>query len=106
MASDGRLLQMCIEVAGGAATVSVRGEVDIATIAEFEGGLARAISTGPSRLVVDLTDTGFIDGSGMGAIARASRQAPDCQIVLRSPSPVARRMIELTEIDRICLVDG
>jgi anti-anti-sigma regulatory factor len=57
-------------------------------------------------LVIDLGDTAFIDLAGMEAIAQAHRDAPPgCQIVLRSPNGLARRVIELTGMDQICLVD-
>jgi anti-anti-sigma factor len=94
------------DVADGTATITVFGEVDIATVPDLRAGLAKAIATNPGRLVVDLGATRFIDCSGVRAIAQACRDAaPDCEIILRSPNPLARKVIELTQMDQVCLID-
>jgi anti-anti-sigma factor len=94
------------QVADGTVTLAVRGEVDIATVGDLGDGLAKAVAARPARLVVDLAATVFIDCSGMEAIAQARQDAPPgCRIILRSPNRLARRMIELTGTDRICLID-
>ena len=92
--------------AGAAATVRVCGEVDLATVADLRAGLEKAVVGRPSRLVVDLAATTFIDASGMHAIAWARRAAPPaCEVVLRSPNRLAQRVIELTGLDRTCRVE-
>lgn len=106
MAVDGGAVLVQTDIVAGTATLTVCGEVDISTVADLWEGLVQAMSTGPSRLVIDLGSTAFIDCSAMNAIAQAYGDAPPgCQFVLRSPSRLARRVIELTGMDRLCLVD-
>ncbi|MGH3600829.1 MAG: STAS domain-containing protein [Pseudonocardiaceae bacterium] len=95
------------EIADTTATVSVHGEVDIATAPTLWEGLVEAIATSPSRLVIDLTDMGFIDCSGLGVIARTAQRIPAaaCRIVLRSPNRLAHMMIEFAGLDGPCLIE-
>lgn len=103
---DARPLVVQAKVADGAVTVVVQGEVDIATAPQLRLGLASALAGRPNRVVVDLGPTTFIDCSGMTAIAQAAQAAPpDCEIILRSPSRLAQRVIELTGMDRWFLID-
>ena len=89
-----------------AATVIVRGEIDIATVSYLRERLAEAAATNPKRLGVDLAATSFIDCSGIGAIAHTAHQMPSvCPVILRSPHGLVRRVIELTGMDRMCLID-
>jgi anti-anti-sigma factor len=95
------------DVAAAAATVRVCGEVDIATVAELRAGPEKVVAGRPGRLVVDLAATTFIDASGMNAIAWARRAAPPaCEMVLHSPNRLARMVIGLTGMDRICRVEA
>jgi anti-anti-sigma factor len=90
----------------GTVTVTVNGEVDIATVADLRAGLTEALGAQPRRLVVDLASTTFIDCSGMRVIRQAGREAsPECTVILRSPNRLARKVIELTGMDRECLID-
>jgi anti-sigma B factor antagonist len=93
-------------VANGTATVLVQGEIDIATAPDLRRALAEAMVASPNQLVVDLAATTFLDCSGIAAIVDAHRRAPaSCQIVLRSPAPIIRKVIELIGIDQICLIE-
>ena len=109
MAVDGPpILTVVVEtdVLAAAATVRVCGEVDLATVAELRAGLEEAVAGRPGRLVVDLAATTFIDASGMNAIAWARRAVPPaCEMVLRNPNRLARMVIEVTGMDRICRVE-
>lgn len=106
MAVHEQPLVVYVDVLDGSATVAVQGEIDIATVADLRDGLAKALAAMPCPLMVDLGATTFIDGSGMSAIAEARRDAPPgCQVVLRSPNRLARKVIELTGIDQSCLID-
>jgi anti-sigma B factor antagonist len=56
---------------GGDAIVAVQGELDIATAPRLNEAVATALEGPPARLVIDLSATGFIDSSGIRALARA-----------------------------------
>ena len=54
--------------------VVVTGEVDLFTAPEFKQRIAAAIDAGRSRIVVDLTQTTFIDSSSLGVLIAAHKR--------------------------------
>ena len=73
------------------------GEHDLSTRPALAELLARAISDTDGGIVVDLRLVLFMDASTLGVLARASAflGARDRTLVLRAPSPFARRVIEV-----------
>lgn len=53
--------------------VSVQGELDLATAPRLKWMLVDAIDTGHSRLVVDLTDTTFMDSMTLSVLVTVKR---------------------------------
>ena len=54
--------------------VSVTGEIDLFTAPEFKQRMSALIDAGRSRIVVDLTETTFIDSSSLGVLIGAHRR--------------------------------
>jgi anti-sigma B factor antagonist len=77
----------------GAPGVAVRGEIDVASVAELELALDAAIRTSTGAFVLDLERVEFLDSSGLSAILRArallARTDRQLAIVCR-PGPVRR----------------
>ena len=89
----------------GRPALTVRGELDVATVPELASAVATAIGTGHPRLVIDLTPTRFIDSSGARGLMRTAKQAQAAGVELhvicpRSNSPV-RLVIDLLELERL-----
>ena len=61
-------------VGGDTHVVSVRGEVDLFTAPEFKQRVTAPIAAGVERLIVDLTDTTFVDSSSLGVLIGAHRR--------------------------------
>jgi anti-anti-sigma factor len=59
----------------GCAVLSVRGEIDIATVAQLDRAATRLLADAGGRLVLDLSGTSFMDLSGVRAVERLSRLA-------------------------------
>ncbi len=55
------------------ATVSISGEVDLATVAELDECLLYVVTKRPDHIVVDLAGLRFIDCSGAAVLGRAGR---------------------------------
>ncbi len=57
----------------------------------------------PSKIVLDCSQTIFIDSSGIGALARTFRntQQKEVQLVLKGVTPQVMTVLELTSLDRI-----
>ena len=52
----------------GRHVVAVRGEIDLFTAPELKKTLADAIENGASRVVVDLSETTFLDSTALGVL--------------------------------------
>ncbi len=65
----------------GRHVVAVRGEIDLFTAPELKKTLADAIENGAARVVVDLSETTFLDSTALGVLIGA-----DC-LLYTSPSP-------------------
>ena len=72
--TDDAELQVDIGVDGADhATLTLRGEVDLATKATFVAALEKVADGGARTIVLDLAGVPFLDSSGLGAIVDAVR---------------------------------
>jgi anti-anti-sigma factor len=86
--------------------VAVRGEIDLATVDELWGVIEAALPAAPP-LVIDLSETGFLGSSGLAVLMRAYRalgERPGA-VVVRSPAPMALRVMQVTGLDRLVPID-
>ena len=67
-------------------TVTISGEIDIATCRAMRDALATG--PGPAHLEVDMSAVTFIDASGIGVLLAARREAMEAggSFILRAPS--------------------
>jgi anti-sigma B factor antagonist len=55
----------------------LRGDLDVATAPTLRGALIEASTAGKHELIVDLSDLGFLDSTGLGALIGAHRRAQE-----------------------------
>lgn len=81
----------------GFTIVWLHGEHDIATRATVVATIARAAQRDDADLLVDLSEVTFMDASTIGALvgSRNRLRARSQSLLLRSPSPRARRILDL-----------
>jgi anti-anti-sigma factor len=81
---------------GGLLVVSLRGELDVSTLAEVSATLAAAIARGEDALVLDLSAVKSLDSAIAGAIVRACEflRARSRSLVLRLPSRQAELVLD------------
>ncbi len=89
----------------GRPALTVRGELDLATVPELASTVEGMLATTPRGFVLDLTPTRFLDSSGARGLMRAAKQAASAGVPLhvicpRSNSPV-RLVIDLLELERV-----
>lgn len=106
---SGQTMQGQVAVQGtiqdGVLTVTVRGELDAATVPELSGYLARALLDRPRLLVFDLSGVRFMDCAAAAAIIRTSCALPGRpRPVLCHPRPVVRRLLSVTGLDMQCAI--
>lgn len=87
---------VAISFAGTETTLALRGEVDILTAPEFGVILGGLIDRSHRNIVLDCTELGFMDASGLGVIAAAANRLSVSgmklrdRFAVRTPPPVAR----------------
>jgi anti-sigma B factor antagonist len=107
-ASFGPVLTISVSPEPGYVVVSVAGEIDVATAAQFREQLASVISGGARRVVVDLARVTFMASAGIGVLTGTHRvlAAQSGSLVLASPSPAAGRVLSLAGVDQVIPVTG
>jgi len=80
------------------ATLAVRGEVDLLTAPELGAIVDLVIDRDHRVVVLDLAELRFMDGSGLGVIAKGAERLRTTggEFVLRSPSVLLARLLEIT----------
>jgi anti-sigma B factor antagonist len=90
-------------VADSTYIVSITGEIDLSTGPAFSSALHAALDAGASRLIVDLSECGFMDSTGISILVGANDQLD------HSGKPVAvvtnhshvLRVLQITAVDTI-----
>lgn len=92
----------------GIAVLSLSGSLEDLTAAEFRRSLLSLADRGHRDVVMDFTETSFVGSSALGALIEAARRVrgDGGDIYLTSPSPLFRRMLEITRLIRIFPVLG
>ena len=87
--------------------VVLSGELDLAAKAELHRCLD-AVRPPGGELVVDLTDVSFIDSSGIEALCSARRRlvTQGGAVVLRNPTAIVMRALELTGVARLFRIEA
>jgi anti-sigma B factor antagonist len=90
---------------GGVRAVSITGELDQATADKLRAPLRETIEAGTSAIVIDMTDCGFIDSTGLGVIVEAwkdlqARNGDSAAISICCPATEVRRLLEVTGLDQ------
>lgn len=81
------------------AVFGVSGEIDLATVPELVTALDSAIDA--RRVVVDLTDTTFVDSAAINSLIRCRRELGERGIAFRLVSPphgIVRKALEITNV--------
>lgn len=81
--------------------VRVAGVVDMLTARTLVEQLDRALATGPSALIIDLTEVEFLASAGIAALTNAHRIAGHgCTVAVVAANYATSRPITVTRADR------
>ena len=74
------------------------GELDLATAPRLESELERAVAAGAARVVVDLSQVGFLDSTGLRMFLALNERAhaEGWVLALTAPSESVRAILEIT----------
>ncbi len=114
-ADDGALpvgpptLDLHAERRGESALVSLRGELDLSTAPPLRELLARIFADEPPEsVVVDLSDLGYLDSTGLSVFVTVQKRAKAAGIDFRlsNPNPSVRRLFQITALDQFFTLEG
>lgn len=97
-------VRVAVERQGSDVTLTVIGEIDLATVEEVSSRLARLADgdgRDAERIVVDLSGVGFMGASGLSALVTAEQalRRRGSTLRVRAPQRVVAHLFELTGLD-------
>ena len=92
-------LRVTVSERQGIPIVSLVGELDIATRDGFQKKLAAELERQPPGVVVDLSQTAYIDSSGLAVLMRAARQLPG-RVAVATPRERILRLFQATGLSQ------
>jgi anti-anti-sigma factor len=96
-----------VERLDGSMVARLRGEVDLANARDLEAELTDAVPNDATGLVLDLTDTAYLDSSGVrllfGLAESLHRRSQELSLVVPTESPT-RRVLELCGVEQVATI--
>jgi anti-sigma B factor antagonist len=91
------------QLSGDSYVISLAGEVDLYTAPEFKQQLLEVIGQGGKEVVVDFTDTTFIDSTTLGVLVGGVKRlrSNDGQLSLVCNDRNITKIFEITGLDRV-----
>jgi anti-sigma B factor antagonist len=91
------------DLGDGIFSVSVAGEVDLATAPELKEALGEVVSSGASGVLVDLSNATFIDSTTLGVLMGAVKRLRPAggELVIACHDANIRKIFEITLLDRV-----
>ena len=93
-----RTARFSLQTVGHRSVIGVTGEVDVHTAPSLRRVIDKAISAGGAEIWIDLSETEFMDSSGLHALVDAHARARELKrrlTVICPPGPV-RRVIDVS----------
>jgi anti-sigma B factor antagonist len=83
--------------------VAVSGEIDLFTAPELKSAIGEALEAGHSRIVVDLSNTTFLDSTALGVLIGAVKRlrSRDGALTIVNTDPNIAKTFEITGLDQI-----
>lgn len=106
-AASSRALGLQVGAGDGTRPVKARGEVDARSAPELRDRLRELAESGARHVVLDVKDLDFKDWTGLGVLVGARKQLREAggDLVLRSPSPDASRLLERSGMGEVFTVE-
>lgn len=87
----------------GVFIISVEGQLIVANRQELKQKALEALESGESKFVIDFTETGYIDSSGLGVLVSVSKKIREAggELRLSGLNEDLRMLFELTKLDTL-----
>jgi anti-sigma B factor antagonist len=96
-----------IERSTGSTAARLAGDLDIVSSDGVKRELAQLVDDGHASLVLDLTDVGFVDSSGLGVLVALHRHAESQggRFAVRAVPPQVQRLFEITRLADLLAIE-
>lgn len=92
----------------GARLISVSGEIDLSNVDAVRAAISGSIPSAASLVIVDLSETAYLDSTGLAMLFRFAERLgysrQELRLVVPPDSPI-RRVLELTNATRVIRVE-
>jgi len=107
VADTGRRLRIEVADTTSPTTVVLNGEIDISTSGRVREALIAISHSGENKVVVDMTNVTFLDSTGLAALVGPLKRfrSMNGEIVLRSPTPPVQKVLEITGLTRVFIIE-
>ena len=85
--------------------IHVSGDLDAQTSPAVDEVISAMLADGAQELVFDLGALDFLDSSGLRSMVLARGPQGDGRVVLRSPSSAVSRLLEITGLSEVFVVE-
>jgi anti-sigma B factor antagonist len=100
--SEQDAIATAVDYQNGIAVLKVGGDIDLATVPALEAAIDEALVPGPTGLVIDLSEVGFLASAGLQAlVATHNNVSQSAQFAVVANSASTSRPIQLTGLDQI-----
>lgn len=98
---------MVVSVASGH-QLALSGSLDMRSVADVRDALHAAIDAGDGDLLVDVSEVGLVDVTGLGVLVGADRRAKLAgrRVVLVDAGPRLLRILRATRLNRVLTLDS
>lgn len=90
----------------GKSVVAVKGEVDLGTAGRFAEAVGRALCSGQRPVVIDLTETSFMDSTGLAVLVKLYREVDAKDgVIVRGAQPAIHKVLDLVGISDLITME-
>lgn len=88
--------------------ITIDGDIDIATLSVFGDAFEACRRSGGRELVLDMSGVRFMDSQGLHMLLATDQAMRDLggNLVVASPSPAVRRLLDVSGLQPLVAVDG
>ena len=79
--------------------------IDAASAIQFKDRMREIVATASTRVVLDMSNVGFLDSSGLGAVVAVMKSlGPIRRLELSGLSPTVEKVFRLTRMDSVFII--
>jgi anti-sigma B factor antagonist len=100
-------VELAIERRDSVCIVRVRGDFDISTIGDAQRTIHGAVTNHDHAMVLDLTESGFVDSAGVNTIFALGEALADRQLAMAlvvPPGGLVARVFEIVDVSQVAAV--